>query len=152
MSQQPVEIFISYAHEDKKVRQKLEKHLQALHRQGFVSIWTDSAIQPGDRWRKVLEDKLNSARVFILLVSADFIASDFCYTEELSRALERHEKGDACVIPVILRPCDWNYTLFAKLQVLPSGGKPVCDWKTYDAAFTDVAAGIRQVITKLKQL
>jgi hypothetical protein len=92
---------------------------------------------------------LNSARVILLLISADFLASPYCYDVEMKRALERHEAGEVRVIPIILRPCDWHASPFSKLQALPKDGKPVTEWQPQDKGFTDAARGIRAAVVEL---
>ena len=87
----------------------------------------------------------------LLLVSADFIASDYCWGEEMTKALQRHERGEGRVIPVILRPCRWRSTPLAKLQAVPRDGKPVTDWLSRDAAFDDIAAAIERIIEDQQQ-
>jgi len=80
-----------------------------------------------------------------VLISADFVASDYCYEKEMKRAMERHEKGEARVVLVILRSCDWHSTPFGKLQGLPKDGKAVTSWGNRDEAWNDVARGIRRI-------
>ena len=99
----------------------------------------------GQEWAGAIDEHLNRADVVLLLVSADFLASDYCYDREMTRALERDDAGDARVIPVILRSVDWHGAQFAKLQALPKDARPVTSWPDRDEAFTDVARGIRQV-------
>ena len=84
-----------------------------------------------------------------MLVSADFMASDYCYDVEMQRAMARHEAQEARVIPVILRPVDWQEAPFGKLQALPTDGKPITDWSNQDTAFVNVASGIRTVAQEL---
>jgi hypothetical protein len=146
---QPVEIFYSYSHKDEEFRDELEKHLSLLKRQGFISSWHDRKIGAGTEWKGQIDEHLESAGIILLLISSDFLASDYCYDIELKLAMERHENGKARVIPIILRSCDWNSSPFVKLQALPRNGKPVKSWNDRDEAFTDVAARIRQVITEL---
>jgi len=83
-------------------------------------------------------------------VSADFLASDYCYETEMKMALEREAKGEASVVPVILRACDWKGALFGKLQGFPKDMKPITSWANRDEAWTDVAAGIRRVAEQLR--
>jgi hypothetical protein len=103
-------LFFSYSHADEALRDRLEKHLAALQRQGLIDTWHDRRIQAGQDFGNEIDDHLNAADVVLLLVSADFLASDYCYDREMLRAMERHTSGDAVVIPVILRPCDWHDT------------------------------------------
>ena len=147
----PYEVFISYAHKDRKLRDELATHLSTLRKQGTISDWFDGDILPGTDWRSELMGRLNKANIILLLVSADFISSDFCYDIEMIRAIDRHKADEARVLPIILRPCDWEGTPFAELQVLPSGPKPVVTWSTHDEAFTDVTRGIRRAIDDLQK-
>src|SRR5216683_2118639 len=146
----PLEVFFSYSHEDEKLRDKLEKQLALLQRQGLIVSWHDRGIGAGEEWRDQIDAHVRSAHVILLLISADFIASDYCYGVEMQIALERQRKHEAVVIPVILRPVDWTGAPFAKLQALPRGGIPVTKWDDQDEAFTDVARGIREVVTRFQ--
>ncbi len=143
------EVFISYAHEDQALLKELEKHLATLKRQNVIVSWYDGATSPGAEWEPQIMEHLNSAQIILLLVSADFINSDFCYSIEMEQALARQDADQARVIPIILRPVDWKGTPFAKLQALPSGGKPVTRWTTHDDVFLDVVQGIRKAIDDL---
>jgi hypothetical protein len=145
----PIEVFISYSHKDEALRDQLGTHLSLLKREGVIDEWHDRRIGAGQEWAGEIDEHLNSAAVVLLLVSADFLASDYCYDLEMKRALQRHDAGDARVIPVILRSVDWRGAPFAKLQALPKDGKPVTSWPNQDEAFTDVARGIRSVVEKL---
>ncbi|MBE9160543.1 leucine-rich repeat domain-containing protein [Nodosilinea sp. LEGE 06152] len=143
---QALRLFFSYSHKDDLLREQLETHLKLLQRQGLIQPWHDRRILPGDDWAGDIDDNLNRADVILLLVSADFIASDYCYDIEMKRAMERHESGEARVIPIILRPVDWRDTPFNKLSWLPQNGTPVVQWENRDAAWLDVETGIKRVI------
>jgi hypothetical protein len=145
----PIEVFISYAHKDEKLQSSLAAALASLQRQGLISLWHDREIAAGAEWRQEIDTHINSAQIILVLVSPDFVASDYCYDREMKRALERHEHGDARVIPIILRPVDWQGTPFGKLQALPRDGKPVTQWPDRDAAFVDIARGIRLICEEL---
>jgi len=151
MNSNAVELFYSYAHEDEKFRKKLEKHLSVLKNQGVIRDWHDRKIIAGSDWEEQIDDHLNSSQIILLLVSSDFLASDYITSVEVTRAMERHEAGEARVVPVILRPCLWDGTPFAKLQGLPRDGKPVTEWSNRDNAFSDIAGGIRSVVEELKK-
>jgi formylglycine-generating enzyme required for sulfatase activity len=146
-----VRLFFSYSHRDQDLRNELEKHLAALKRAKLIAIWHDRLIEPGKEWAKEIGSQLNTADIILLLVSADFINSECCWGVELERALARHDAGEARVIPVILRPCDWETTPFARIQVLPRDALPVSDWPSADKAFADVARGVRLVAEDLSQ-
>lgn len=145
----PIEVFFSYSHHDRPEMLNLEKHLSALKRLGLVAIWHDGQIAPGTNWFKSIHENLERAHVVILLISSSFIASDYCYSKEMERAIERHKADDTTVIPVILKPCDWHGTSFSNLQALPAGGKAVTSWLHPDEAYTEVAKGIRAVVEQL---
>ena len=145
-----IEVFFSYAHEDEKLRDDLAKQLKLLERQGVISAWHDRQIVAGSEWGRAIDTHLDSAQVILLLISPDFLASDYCFDIEVKRAMERHETGEARVIPVVLRPVDyWQEASFGKLQALPTNAKPVTTWENRDEAFRIVAQGIRQAIAQL---
>src|SRR5258706_13817605 len=101
-----IEVFCSYAHTDEKWLRQLETHLNPLKRQGLISLWNDRQILPGMNWAETIDGHLETASVILLLISADFIASNYYYGVEMKRALERHEANEARVIPIVVRPCD----------------------------------------------
>ena len=138
-----VQIFCSYSHEDEKLRAELETHLKILERKGLIAPWNDHMIGAGEEWKGKIDKNLEDAQIILLLVSASFLASDYCYDVETKRAIERHYRGEAKVIPVILRKCDWHQAPFGKFQSLPRDGKAVTSWSNRDEAWTDVAVGVR---------
>ncbi len=145
-----IEIFYSYSHRDEALKDKLVVHLAGLRRKGIITEWHDRMIAAGTEWKGQIDAHLDSAHVILLLVSPDFLASNYCWDVEVKRALERHEKREAHVIPVILRhTADWTDAPFGKLQALPRDGKPVRSWSDEDEAFVDVAQGIRKVVESL---
>ena len=127
----------------------MEEALALLKRQGLISDWHDRKIGAGDEWKGAIDKNLEEAQVILLLVSASFIASDYCWDIELKRAIERHDRGEARVIPIILRPCVWNTSPFGKLQALPKDAKPIVEWRPRDAGFKDVAQGIWRAIEEM---
>src|SRR5690349_11031623 len=119
-----IEIFYSYSHADEKLRNELEKHLSLLQRKGIISNWHDRKIGAGNEWKDVIDEHLKTAQIILLLVSPDFLNSDYCNDVEVEQAMKRHNANEARVIPIILRPCDWHDMPFGKLQVLPQNNKP----------------------------
>jgi TIR domain len=146
---EPIEVFTAYSHKDARLRDKLESHLSLLKQQGTITTWHDRKIIPGKDWEQEIDKHLNSATVILLLISADFLESAYCYGIEMKRALSRHDAGKATVLPVILRPVDWHGAPFGKLQALPRDGKPITTWPTQDEGFVDVAKGVRRAINEL---
>jgi|GEM_PF-2335444 len=146
----PIRALYVYAHEDEALRVQLEKHLSTLRRQGFIAEWYDRKIVPGTDWAVDINLHLQSASIILLLVSSDFLASDYIFGAEMEKALRRHYEGTARVIPILLRPVDWEGAPFAHLQALPSDGKPITVWDNRDTAFANVAKGIRRVCEDIK--
>ncbi|MDQ3705956.1 MAG: TIR domain-containing protein [Chloroflexota bacterium] len=143
---EPVEVFYSYSHRDERFRKELENHLSILQTKGIITGWHDRRIVAGTEWKAEIDRHIDSARIILLLVSSDFLASKYAYGVEAKRALERHEAGEAQVIPVILRTVDWEGTPFSKLQALPTDGRPVDTWGSRDVAFKNVSDGIKAAI------
>lgn len=140
-------VFFSYSHADEDLRDMLEKHLTMLKRQRIIETFHDRCIPLGDELDQTISTELERADVVLLLVSPDFLASTYCYDLEMARALERHNRGEARVIPVILRHCDWRSAPFGKLMATPRDAKPVKSFPDLDEAFLQVAQAIRQAIT-----
>jgi internalin A len=147
-------LFYSYSHKDEALRDELETHLKLLQRQGLIESWHDRRIAPGQEWKDEIDSNLERADIILLLISADFIASDYCYDIEMTRALELYNAKEAEVIPIILRDCSWHSAPFGKLQALPKDAKAVTNkdaWYSHDPAWTNVELGISTVIKKLQR-
>ena len=142
-------LFFSYSHVDEALRDRLEVHLSLLKHQGLIETWHDRRITAGSELDVAINENLESADVILLLVSADFIASKYCFSLEMKRALERHEEGAARVIPVILSSCDWHTAPFKKLLAAPKDGKAVTSWANQEEAWTDVARQVRSAVDEL---
>jgi hypothetical protein len=145
-----VNIFFCYTHEDEALLNKLKMHLRPLQRQGLIDVWYDRDIGAGSEWEAEIKQHLNAAQIVLLLVSPDFMDSDYCYGIEMKCALERQERGEATVIPVILRPVYWHGEPLGKLQALPTDGKPItsASWHDQDEAWYDVTQGIYRVVKR----
>ncbi len=146
-----VNIFFCHAHKDEPLLTKLKTHLRPLQRQGLIDVWHDRNISAGTEWEREISQHIDEADIILLLISPDFIDSDYCYSIEMKRALERRELGEAHVIPIILRPVDWEGAPFNKLQTLPKDAKPVTSraWRNADEAFSGIAENIRKVINEI---
>src|SRR6185369_3387468 len=146
-------VFFSYSHKDEALRDELEVHLAMLKREGVISAWHDRKILAGDELNGKIHARLNDAQVILLLVSPDFLASAYCYDVEVKRAMELHEEGRARVIPVILRPSDWQSSApFSKLLAAPKDGKPITKWPDRDEAWLDVVHQLRAALPKADQV
>lgn len=143
-------LFYVYSHKDEQLRDELENHLKLLERRKLITSWHDMKIQPGYERHEKINENLNQADIILLLISADFIASDYCYDIEMQHALERHNNNEAHVIPIIVRDVNWSNAPFAKLQVLPTNRKAVKSWLDRDEAWRNVSEGLEKVIKQIK--
>ena len=146
----PLSLFCSYAHADEDLRDELARHLASLKRQGIIAEWHDRQIPAGNEWDGEIRQHLRDAEIVLLLISSDFLASDYCNDVEVEEAMRMHEAGDARVIPVILRPCDWKGTPFEKLQGVPKNAKPVTTWDNPDEAFLDITKALRRAAEAMR--
>jgi len=139
-------LFFSYSHKDEVLRDELEIHLSMLKRQGLIETWHDRRIGAGREFDKEISKNLEDADVVLLLVSPYFLASDYCYNVEMSRALQKHEQGQARVIPVILHPCDWHSSPFGNLLAMPKDGKPISKYPNQHDAFLEIVNAIKLAV------
>ncbi len=144
-----VKVFFSYSHRDESLRDELEVHLSALKRQGIIDTWHDRRIGSGKEIDSEISQNLEDANIILLLVSPYFIASDYCYDVEMTRALEKHKEKTARVIPVILHPCDWHRLPFGKLLATPKDGKAVSKYPNQHEAFLEITLAIRNAAEEL---
>ena len=151
-SAHPITLFYSYARKDESLRDELDKHLSQLRKGGLIAPWHDRNINAGTEWAEQINSYLDAAHIILLLISSDFLASDYCYSNEMKHALARHKEGKARVIPILLRPVIWEDAPFSYLQVLPQDAKPVTTWPNQDLAFVNIALQIRKVVKELQAL
>src|SRR5258707_965224 len=146
----PLEVFCCYAREDQEMFAQLKKHLAPLRRQSQITLWSDTNLNAGEEWKKELHQHLESADIILLLISPDFMDSDYCYSTDLGRAIERHNQGEARVIPILLRPAFWQNAPFAQLQTVPTNARHVTSWPDRDEAFYNIILHINQVVSELR--
>ncbi|MEL6867547.1 MAG: TIR domain-containing protein [Bacteroidota bacterium] len=145
----PIRLFLSYAKEDILYKERLKAHLTPLIRLNSITVWDDGCLIPGEPWEKQIHSHLTDAELFLCLISADFIKSDFNYSEELSKAIADHEKGEKTVVPICIRPCLWDSLPIKKLKSLPNG-----DWLgdiENESAWLEIVRGVEKVITHLQK-
>jgi hypothetical protein len=145
----PIEIFFSYAHEDETLIDALRSQLVVFERQGRIVKWHDRQIPTGSDWESVIDERLRQCKIILLCVSPAFLASQYCWEVELRIAMDRHARGEARVIPIILRPCAWNEAPFARLQALPKDARPVSQWSDRDEVCLQLARSIMTVVDEL---
>jgi internalin A len=146
-------IFYSYSHKDEALRDELETHLKLFQRAGLIESWHDRQITAGIEWKGEIDENLERADIILLLISADFLASDYCFDVEWRRAYERYRDGSARVVPIIVRDVKWTSKLcddlFSGMQALPKDGRAVTTWSDRDTAWRSVAEGLERVIGTL---
>lgn len=143
-------VFCSYSHRDDRYRRALKSHLALLEVQGHIQEWNDHQIGAGREWEKHISENLEAADIILLLVSSDFFASKYAYEKEMKRALEKHDAGEARVIPIIIRSANWHTAPFGKLQPLPTSGLPITSWHPQDEGWVKVEEGIRKSVEELQ--
>ncbi|RYD52603.1 MAG: toll/interleukin-1 receptor domain-containing protein [Sphingobacteriales bacterium] len=139
--------FISYSHKDEAFLDRLHTHLAQLRRDGILSTWTDEQIPAGSQLDQIISRELESAQVFIALLSPDYIASNYCYEKEFESALKRVEAGDLIIVPIILESCEWLSTPFGKFKALPKDGKAISTWQNANTAFLNITQELRKLLT-----
>ncbi|MDQ6626014.1 MAG: toll/interleukin-1 receptor domain-containing protein, partial [Verrucomicrobiota bacterium] len=145
----PLRLVYSYSHKDEGLRDELEAHLAMLKRTGFITPWHDRRIIAGHDLDPEIDHAFATADIVLLLVSADFLNSDYCFDKEVKTAVERHHRREARVIPILLRLCDWKAAPFGGIIGLPKDMRAVTTWKDRDEAWTNVAEGIKSAVTEL---
>jgi replicative DNA helicase len=151
LNMSPLRIFVSYSHQDESYLSELEKHLTTLKRENLIDTWHDRKIISGRDWEKEIDGALQDSDIIVFLISPDFVASEYCIEKEVAAALQKHNCGEAIVIPIIVRPTDWLSTPLGKIQALPKDAKPISVWPNKDVAWLEVVKGIRFAISDLSQ-
>ena len=148
--QQPVRVFISYSHKDEKYKDDLINHLAGLKRNGIISDWTDRQILGGEKWDEVIKKNLEDSGIIIFLVSSAFMNSDYINEVEIKRAIEKHQKGEAVIVPVIIKYCDFSSLPLNEFQALPKNVRPIEDWSPRNKGWLDVTNQLKVVIKNFK--
>lgn len=138
----PIKLFISYSHKNASDRERFEVHLAVPIRQGLVEVWHDRMIIAGADWGGTIDEHLNSADIIVFLVSADFVASAYVWDCELARALERHDRDEAVIVPIIVAPVYWKGAPFGRLKMLPPDARPISLWRNRDHAWSQTATAV----------
>lgn len=142
-----ISIFISYAHEDEKLRRELEGHQAFLRAYGHC-VWQDRKILAGRRRAEEIDENLERYGLILLLISRSFLGSFYCYEVEFRRAMERHRAGEAVVIPIVLCEVFWEFGDLKDLQAVPRDGKAVFSCRNRDAAFRNLAEEIHTIVAE----
>ncbi|MEO8660408.1 MAG: chaperonin GroEL [Bryobacteraceae bacterium] len=145
-----VSVFYSYSHNDEPLRTELSKHLSALRRSSWIREWHDREILPGENWANLISLHLECADIILLLLSPDFLNSDYIWDVEYRRAMQRHAAGDAFVLGVKVRPVSLEPLPIKALQILPDRELAVTEWPNHDSGFQNVTEGILKVVLTLR--
>lgn len=143
-------LVFSYSHADEALRNELEKHLSPLKRAGKITTWHDRRIVPGQEFERQIDQYFSEADIILLLISSDFIASDYCYEVEMTNALARHKRGEAVVIPVILRECAWHQLEFGSIMAATIDGKPITKFASHDEGYVQVVDAVSRAIAAME--
>lgn len=146
----PIKVFISYSHKDEEYKDELNKHLKPYETQKIIEIWDDRDILPSQDWHKEINERLKAAHVILYLVSSDFMASDYINNVELSKAMDRHAKGEQALVPIIIRPSNLSMLNIAKFQATPKNAKAISTWADQDEAWMDVISSLSKLFTAIK--
>jgi hypothetical protein len=147
-NQAAIQVFVSYAHKDDAHCRRLVTELAQLERDQVIHVWTDHKLVAGEIWDAELRRRLEISDLILLLISSDFMASDYIAGVEFTNALDRLKRGEVQVVPILIRMCDWERLSF--LQVLPSDAKPVTKWADPDDAWFDVLSGLKATLKKMR--
>src|SRR5918994_2380607 len=148
-TRKPLKVFCSYAHRDEHYLESLKTWLVGLERDGLIEQWHDGMISAGGEWEEAIAEHLKDSQLVLLLVTPDFMASQYIYEKEMDRAIERHKRGEARVIPIIVRPAPWEGTALDRLQALPKNARAITMWANRDQAWLNVLQGIQQAVEEL---
>lgn len=147
----PLKLFISYSHKDESFKDELKDELIVLERTGKIDIWDDRKLIVGSDFDKEILHQLEVADVVCLLVSRNFIRSEYIWSKEMKKAIQRHEEGTAKIAPIIIsRVPNFNILPFANITALPTDAKPITTWEDPNAAWENVGYGITALINALK--
>ncbi len=144
-----INLFISYSHKDEQYKDNLQEHLSGLKFQGIINAWDDRAILAGEKWDDEIMQNMRNADIILFLVSPSFMASGYINDVEIKYAMERHEKGEVIIVPVIIRPCDLSSLTISKFQAVPKNAKPIVEWDNMDNGYLDVVLQLKRLINKI---
>lgn len=148
----PVKVFISYSHKDESHKEDLDEHLSMLKRTKLIDAWHDRKIVAGQDWSKEISKHLESSELILFLISPSFLSSEYCFNLEMNRAIEMHRLGNAMLIPIVVRPCDWTNCELASFQAVPKDAKPITSWGNPDEAWLNAINGIKEHLAHFEQI
>lgn len=148
---EPIKIFISYAHKDEKLKNELLDHLSGLKRNRIISDWTDQEMLGGEKWDEQIVQNLDDSKIILFLVSPSFMSSNYINEKEIKLAIDKHENGEAIIVPIIIRFCDFKSLPLHEFQVLPTNAKPIEAWKPRNKGWLDVVIHLKKIIAHLDE-
>jgi len=145
-------VFISYSQKDISYLNTLKTHLSYPQRENILKTWDDNDLKPGEEWDKNIQNALKTADIILLLLSPDLLATNYVVETEMKIALERHERKEAIVLPIIIRPCQWHRTPFASYQLLPRKAIPISKQPDYDEAWKQISEEVIALAESIETL
>lgn len=146
-----IKVFISYAHADESYKEELEKRLALLKHNGTIESWNGKEILPEIEWDKEIKRQIQESQMILLLISNDFLVSDYINDIEIKLALDRYRKGEVIIVPIIIRPNAFSDFEIGKFQVLPKDGRPVSTWENQDEAWEDIISHLNRVFKSFNE-
>lgn len=143
-------LFVCYAHADERIVRQLIPSLKVLARRGYIAPWRDSDLVPGEDWDETIKERLSKAQVILLMVSTNFLASDYITRNEVPLAMSLMNDHKAVIVPVLLSPCSWREEDFEKLEKLPRKDAPVSSFRSHRDAWFLVEEGLKKVVDKAR--
>ena len=144
-------LFISYSHKDELFRDEFRGALTAYERKGEIAAWDDTRIEAGQKWEPEILRNLERADIIVLLLSNDFIHSDYCMLKEMEVAIKRDDDGECAIVPIVVRACLFTKLELGQIQAIQPGGKPIKQHRDRDAAWLEVTKRLDRVIARLKK-
>lgn len=145
-----VKIFISYAHEDEEFKEGIERHLSGLKESGLIHTWHDRQIKPGELWDEEIKGNLEDCKIILMLVSSYFMQSNYIQDVEIKRALDRSDRNELTIIPIIVRPCDFSSLYISRFHSLPKNTNPIVKWTDREEAYLDVIESLKVLLNIMK--
>jgi hypothetical protein len=140
-------VFVYYSRRDSSFYEELITHLNLLERKGVINIWHEGRIRAGDDWAKIINSQIAEADILILLVSPDLLSSEFFWSQEFKQVQDAKQNKKGSIVPIVVRPCDWEDAPIASLQVLPAGGQSISEADDPDRIWIEVSNHITRLAT-----
>jgi len=140
-------IFLSYSHKDDHYKDSFVTHLSGLKRLNIIEVWDDRQVNIGEKWDEKIKSKLMDSNIVFFLMSPDFLASEFINEVEINKTIERHNRNEVCLVPIFVRPCDYESSILHEFQGVPRDAKFISSSENEDAAFLQVVKELKKILS-----